>query len=243
MGLEPSGSGSSFPATLWTVVLSARDQSLPALTRLCETYRPAVYAFLRSRDVPAQEVDDVAQGFFEMVLQPDFLKDIDRSKGRFRSFLLAALRHFLSRNGEAARALKRGGGVPTLSLDATDGGAALHVADKDPQPDVMFDRAWGAALFSAALARLQAEASTAKRQELVRQVLPTLYGEGIEECHALIAERLGMNEGAVRIATHRIRLRFRQIVREELAATLADGADVDAELRELIGIMSRWNGT
>lgn len=231
--------GGTFPATRWTMVLSARDQALPALARLCETYQPPVHAFLRSHGVPPQDIEDLAQGFFVTVLQPGFLKQVAPEKGRFRSFLLASLRHYLGRQAAAAGALKRGGGLPHCPLHGERSEDGIQLAGGGLRPDEAFDVAWAKALLSAALKRLQAEAAWPARQALLAEVLPCLYGQAPAETHGRIAAKLGMREGAVRTAVHRIRQRLRQLIREELLATLPENADPEAEMRELASILAR----
>ncbi len=234
----PRRGGVAFPVTLWTMVLSAREESMPALTRLCETYQRPIKAFFRSAGCPRDDVDDLAQDFLVHILHPDVLKTVDPDKGRFRSFLLVCLRHYWSQVKAHGRTIKKGGRVIHVPLDTGPDQPGFEVAHTGLRPDQAFDVEWSRTVVQRAVRRLEAEAADPVRQRLVSHLLPVLYAKERIETQAELALQLGMTPGAVRIAIHRIRRRLRQLIIEELAATVGAGADLEKELRELQAILA-----
>lgn len=244
MWLQWKGTGVSrrFATTQWNVVLAARDgsdsQARQALEALCEAYWYPLYAYVRRRGHPADEARDLTQAFFADLLGRDFLGVIDQSKGRFRSFLLASLEHFLSHERDKERALKKGGGARTLSLDADIAETRYRHEPADPlTPELVFERRWGLTVMQRAMERLQTE--FADQTERFEHLKPCLTGANPDRFRD-VAVALGMTETAVKAAVHRLRQRYGRLLREEIAETVASAAEVDEEVRHLLGVIRPW---
>lgn len=234
--------------TQWSQVLAARDgsdtEARAALESLCQTYWQPLYAYIRQQGGSPEEASDLTQGFFAEFLEKDFLADVDPSKGRFRAFLLASLRHFLSHQRDQARTLKRGGGTHTLSLDT---GVAEERYSRDPAtgqtPDEVFERRWAMTVLDRAMARLRKE-STADADpnqfELLRQYLT---GSEPHAPYKQVAHSLGMSEGAVKTAVHRLRKQYGHSLRAEIAEIVSNPADVDDEVRHLLAVVRPQSGS
>ncbi len=234
---------SRFATTQWTVVLAARDgsesQARLALESLCEAYWFPLYAYIRRRGHAADEARDLTQAFFADLLGRDFLGAIDQSKGRFRSFLLASLEHFLSHERDKARALKVGGGTRTISLN-TDTAETLYRHEPADQltPELIFERRWGLTVMERAMKRLQAD--FAEQPERFEQLKPCLTGDNPDR-YREIAVALGLTENAVKAAVHRLRERYGRLLRDEVAQTVASEAEVDDEVRHLLKVIQPWH--
>ena len=186
-----------------------------------------------------EDAQDLTQEFFARLLARDSLAQVGPKKGKFRSFLLAALRHFLSDQRDRARAVKRGGGAEVLSLDALGGGGALSArTGRAPGCGEIYERRWAMTLLEQALNRLREESAAAGKTELFERLRSFVAGESDVTCGEAAAE-LGLSESAVRSAVHRLRERYRALVREEIAHTVADPAEIEAEIRYLITVMSQ----
>ncbi len=233
-----------FATTHWSVVLSAArhdtTRARNALAALCETYWPVLHAFVRRRGFPPQDAEDLTQEFFARLLQHNWVARADARKGRFRTFLLTALNRFLAGQWDKARAQKRGGGRPPMPLDSGAGGPGDPA---DPAgalaADLIYDRDWALALLERTLARLRAEFAQAGKAREFAQLKPFLTVARMEISYAQAAAAAGLSEGAARVAVHRLRKRYREVFREEIARTVADPAEVDAELRHLIAVLAR----
>ncbi len=231
-----------FAATHWTVVLAAARGEEPsraaaAMTELCRTYWYPLYAFLRRRGHEAHEAEDLTQEFFARLLGPHFLAAVDRRKGKFRSFLLAALKHFLADQRDRAAAQKRGGGQVVLSLDRLD--AETRYAREPAQdltPEKMFEKQWALSVLERVLSRLHDELVAEGKAALFEALKDTLTGAGAGG-YAALGGRLGMSEGAVKVAAHRLRRRYRALLREEIAQTVAGPDEVDDEIRYLLACL------
>lgn len=228
---------SSFHPTRWTLVLRARGEGVEAeaaLSDLCAAYYEPVVAFLR-RDGRGDDVArEKAHAFFETVLS-NGVGSPDRERGRFRSYLLGSLKHFLSKHRDASLAMKRGGGAEHVSLGAdsdTSPGLPMPGVEDDA---LAFDREWALALIARALTALEAE-NAGKSQTF--DLLKPWLGAGVTGSQADAARTLGISETAVKVAIHRLRARFRELIRAEVAATVNDPADVADELRHLIAVAS-----
>jgi RNA polymerase sigma-70 factor (ECF subfamily) len=237
---------SSFAPTRWTLVLRAKgtsEESQKALGELCECYWTPVFRFLRSQGQRDEEARELTQEFFARLLKRANLEAADPERGRFRSYLLGALKNFLHDSRDYQHRLKRGGGAPVLPLgnpDETGACPAFQVPDPaTPPPDAVFDRAWAMAVMDRALAGLEGEmaASGKARQFLVLK--PWLQGDYPALSQVAAAELLNLNEGAVKVAIHRLRKRFRELVRAELAQTVRAPDDVEGELRYLVEVLAR----
>jgi RNA polymerase sigma-70 factor (ECF subfamily) len=239
----PSGAGPArFATTHWSLVLAARDRAAPegreALAGLCGTYWYPLYAFVRRQGYPHDHAQDLTQEFFARLLERDYLQAVDRAKGRFRSFLLAACKHFLTNERDRSRAAKRGGGRPVLSLDL-DAGEARYRRETASSltPEKLFERRWALTVLDRVLARLRDESARAGKGELFEKLKTALTGEKNAARQAQLAEELGMSPGAVKTAVHRLRRRYRALLREEIAQTLDDPAQVEEEIRDLFAAL------
>jgi RNA polymerase sigma factor (sigma-70 family) len=232
-----------FATTRWSVVLTAqRDDStraFEALSSLCRAYWYPLYAFVRRKGHPPQDAQDLTQEFFARLLEKNWLADVSRERGRFRSFLLAAMKHFLANEWDKARAQKRGGGQAFITLDAASAETryALEPAD-NATPERIFERRWAMTLLDQVLARLRDEFSSAGKGELFEGLKATLTGGRNSQPYAELGAQLGLSEGAVKVAVHRLRLRYRELLREEISNTVGSEADVEEELRHLFAVLS-----
>jgi RNA polymerase sigma factor (sigma-70 family) len=235
------GDGAGFAATRWTVVLAAAGPKSGAarkraLEELAGAYWFPLYAYIRRQGRPAAEAEDLTQGFFARLLEKKSLAAADPQKGRFRSFLLASLKNFMANEWDRSVTLKRGGGKPLIALDALDAEAryAVEPAD-DLTPERLFERRWAMAVLDQVLARLEQEYRDRRAAETFEALKGCLAGAADAATHASVARRLGMTEGAVKVAAHRLRKRYRDILREEIAETVASPDLVDEEIRYLLG--------
>lgn len=231
----------AFAATRWTLVLRARGESVEgqaALSELCAAYYEPVLGFLRRSGRSEDAAREVAHEFFARLLARGGFAGPDPERGRFRSYLLGSVRYFLRDQHDLARREKRGGGAEHVSLDShSDDAPALQVADPAAEmDDAVFDREWALALMNRAVAALEAQ-HAGERAEQFAALRPWLMGEDAAS-HAETAARLGLSEGAVKVAVHRLRQRFRDLLKAEIAQTLADPAELDDELRHLCAALA-----
>jgi RNA polymerase sigma-70 factor (ECF subfamily) len=240
---RPSRRREEFSTTLWSVVLGAGnhdyEKATAALQRLCSIYWYPIYAFIRRRGSPTHEAEDLTQAFFEHLLQRQTLMRVDQSKGRFRSFLLAALTNFLNNEWDKRQTLKRGGKRQVVSLDeATVGGLYLEEFATNLPPEMMFDRLWASTLVEKALKLLREEYQTATNAPLLERLQPMLTQEIPDGLYVRLAAEFNAQPGAVKVALHRLRRRFGELLRREVALTLADRAALDGEVRYLLSVIS-----
>lgn len=229
----------SFDTTHWSVVTMAGNQLSPgameALDSLCKAYWYPLYAYARRRGLSGADAEDVTQEFFCRLVRKNYLASLDRTRGSFRSFLLASMNHLLLNEWEKARSLKRGGGHQFISLDgeeAEERYAREPVAHESPEKS--FDRHWTLTLLDRALGRLQDEfvlAGKFPQFEALKGFLSEIAGEGE---YPALAQKLGTDAGAVAVAVHRLRLRYREIVCAEVAQTVTSHADLKAEMSHLL---------
>ena len=227
-----------FPATRWSLVVAAGRDSSPgsdrALAELCDAYWYPVYAYLRRSGQDAEDSADLTQGFFAELLEKRYWQQADRERGRFRSFILIALRGFLSRRFERGAAQKRGGGAAPLSLDVADAeGRYRHEPASDSTPERIYERRWALTVLGHALRRLRQRYEADGRSELFEQLKPSLTGDAAGRPYSELAEDLGMTESAVKVAVHRLRRRYRDAIGQEIMQTVTDSSDIDAELASL----------
>ena len=233
--MSESSDARSFSATRWSVVLAAAGDAEDALATLCRAYWYPLYAFLRRQGLNTHDAEDVTQGFFAHIVETDALAQVDRAKGRFRTFLLASLKHFLADERDRAKAQKRGGGRAVISLDACEAEERYALEPRDElSPDKLFDRRWAIAVIERALARLDAEYSATGKGALFSALKPLLTAPGSARPYAEIGAEFGMNEGAVKVAVHRLRQRYGAALRAEIAETVGSADEVDEELRHLL---------
>lgn len=226
------------------MVLAAGVRSSPeaavALEALCRSYWYPIYAYIRRRGCQQAEAQDLTQGFFAMLLQRDDLRKADLQKGRFRSFLLTALKHFLTNEQQKAKARKRGGGKPVLSFDfdSAETKAELHPAETTT-PESVFNRHWALTLLENVQSTLAQEMVAAERGGLSEEMKPHLIGNPDAGKYADLGQRLGMSEAAVKMAMSRLRRRFRELLRREISQTVSSDEEIDDEIRELFDALRR----
>ena len=226
-----------FATTRWSMVSAAglsSPEAKQALADLCAAYWYPLYAFLRRKDLSPEDAQDTTQEFFVQLLERETLRRADRSRGKFRSFLLASLKHFLANRRRNAGTLKRGGGTKLFSLDFADGEERYRHEPADPRtPEAIFARRWALTVLEQTLQLLQAEFTRAGKGELFEAIKNHLGGQTRAENYRTLAEQLAMSEGAVKTAIHRLRKRYRELLHAEVAQTVSDPAEVKEELREL----------
>lgn len=235
---------SRFRTTRWSLVLAAAgihgSESREALAKLCEAYWYPLYAFVRQQGNGADEARDLTQAYFLTFLEQDHLSQVTPEAGRFRSFLLASLKHFLSKERIKERALKRGGGRVVLQVDLSDAEARFLARRSDGDtPEMAFERQWAATVLDRALSRLEAEAVASDRKELFTSLRGLVSGERGNTPYREIGERHGLSEGAVKVAVHRTRRRFGELLRAEIAETVANPDEIDEEVRYLLKSLQR----
>lgn len=232
-----------FQTTHWSLVLAAQDRTSPAarqaLGELCESYWYPLYAFIRRSGHNSEEARDLTQEFFARLLEKDYLADVDRERGKFRSFLLAACKHFLANERDRALAQKRGGGKTVLSFDAD---AAENRYSSEPQhtltPERLFERRWVLVLLQTVLNRLREEQVNAGKGEHFERLKGFLGGDRGPARYAESATALNTTQGALKVAVHRLRGRYRELLREEIARTVNDPSEVETEIRSLFAALA-----
>ena len=231
-----------FATTHWSVVLTAQrhdsTRAHAALSNLCQTYWYPLYAFVRRQGHGAHDAQDLTQEFFARLLEKNYLAVADRERGKFRSFLLASLKHFLANEWNRAQAAKRGGGQVIASLNETDaeGRYALEPADT-VTAEKIFERRWATTLLDQVVSRLRDEYGRAEKATLYGHLKQCLTVESRAVPYAELAARLEMSEGAVKVAVHRLRARYRELLREEIAQTVSSSGEVEEELRHLFAAL------
>ena len=225
-----------FATTRWTLVRAAGGaEAAGALEELCAAYWFPVYAYVRRRGFTREDAEDLTQGFFASLLARGDIAGLRRENGKFRAFLLAAVKHFLSNERDKLGRLKRGGGAAHLSLDWQEADTRFRLADESAlSPDAAYDREWATALLERVLARLEMDAVTAGDGERFGHLRSYLSFGREQIPYATAAAALGIDEGAVRVAVHRLRGRYRKRLRQEIARTLAAPDQVEEELRVLM---------
>jgi DNA-directed RNA polymerase specialized sigma24 family protein len=229
-----------FPATRWSLIVASRrqpnDDAGAALASLCEIYWYPLYAYARRRGLALEDAQDLTQGFFAVLLEKNYLADFDPARGRFRSFLLGAFKHFLAKKHHRDRARKRGGGCPLLSLDSEDAERRYAL---DPAhgltPEKIYDRRWALVLLDRALDRLRRESAPNGRFDRLSLFLT---GDPPNVSYLLLGGELGISEGAAKVAVHRLRGRFRESLRAEIAETVAGPEQITEEMHFLVSAMS-----
>jgi DNA-directed RNA polymerase specialized sigma24 family protein len=241
-GLSDGGLPRGFVTTHWSVVLAAKDQATPegaqALETLCRTYWYPLYAFIRGSGYAAHDAQDLTQGFFARLLAKDYLRVVERERGRFRTFLRMALKRFLANEWHKGRAEKRGGGDAPLTFDTALAEQRFQSDRSDAQgPDQIYDRRWALTLFEEAVGRLEREyAANGKSLEL-EQLKPHLTAARGQIPYAAVASMMHTSEGAARVAVHRLRKRFRELFRTVIADTVSAPEEIEEELRHVVRML------
>ena len=233
-----SAAARRFASTRWSLVAAAGQgpslEAQEALATLCHIYWYPLYAYARRHVPSAHDAQDLTQAFFAQLLEKEYLQAADPERGKFRSFLLTAFKHFLSKERARANAQKRGGGRCVLSLDFQMGESRYHLEPVDhATPERLYERGWALSILEQTLARLRQELANAGKEKLFECLKGALAGEGVQESYARIALELGLTESAIKVAVHRLRRRYQELLRAEIAQTVVAPEDVDEELRDL----------
>jgi RNA polymerase sigma-70 factor (ECF subfamily) len=239
--MHTQAGSSQFPTTRWTLVVAAGDphrtDARSALVSLCEGYWYPLYAYLRRRGYPAEEAQDLTQEFFTRVLEGRYLDRADPEKGRFRSFLLTSLKFFVADEQDRQRAQKRGGGL-VVPLEFPSGEARYQREPAhDETPERIFERRWALAVLDRVVEKLRHEFEKHGRPEHFERLKVFLLGQS-EAPYAALAREMNTSEGALKVAIHRLRKRYRELFRQEIADTVTDPAEVEPELRFLAAALT-----
>jgi len=233
----------TFVTTHWSVVLSARDQASPrsdeALEKLCRSYWYPLYAYARWQGRSPHDAEDLTQDFFARLLGKNYLKSVEPERGRFRTFLLVAFKRFLPDERDRAGAKKRGGGTIAVCFDTA---VAEGLYRNEPPPRLpaerMYERRWAMMLIEESMRRLREEFTAAGKHEEFERLKGFLAVSKADVSETAVTPEAGASDGAMRVAAHRVRKRFRQIFREEIAHTVARAEDVEEEIRHLLAVLS-----
>ncbi len=231
-----------FATTHWSVVMAAGHPKSAgyqqALETLCKTYWFPLYVYLRRQGYDSHQAEDYTQAFFAGLLARRGLRLADPKRGKFRSFLLTSLKHFLSNERARARAKKRGGGRKVLSLDFQNAESQYALEPRDElSPEKLFERSWALTVLARTMARLQAEAVSTNKRKLFDHLKIFLTAEKSSIPYRDVAAELDMTEGAVRVAIHRLRRRYRELLRDEIAQTVTSDDQIDEEIRDLFAAL------
>jgi DNA-directed RNA polymerase specialized sigma24 family protein len=235
-------SRSKFQTTSWSLVLAAAvdptTDSRRALETLCQIYWSPVYAFIRRNGHSLEQAQDLTQGFFTLLLEKNYLRDADRERGRFRSFLLTSVKHFLANEWDKANALKRGGGRIMLSIDTAETEAwYAPAAVEHTTPEDIFERRWALSLLEQVMARLRADFVAAGRAGEFDRLVVFLNREPDAESYEAVAGQMGVSAGALRMSAFRLRRRYRNLLRAEIAQTVSTPEETDEEIRFLLSTL------
>jgi len=233
--------GAQFTTTHWTVVLAAKgvpaERQAAALEQLCRTYWHPLYSYIRRRGNGPEDAQDLTQEFFARLLEKQWLEGVEKNGSRFRSFLLTALNGFLANQHDRAQAAKRGGGQQVISLDAAEAERCYLLEPAASAPEQVFDRRWALTVLDRAFTRMKEETTATGRTRQFEALNPFLSHEPEAGEYAAVAKELQASAGAVGVLVHRLRARYRELVRAEIAETLADPSQLDAEMADLFSVL------
>ena len=238
-----SADAGRFATTRWSVVIAAGDSTSPrhreALSTLCQRYWFPLYAYLRRRGYDIHQAEDSTQAFFALMLEKHYLDKVKPVPGKFRSFLLTALKHFLANERDHARAQKRGGGRTILSLNFEDAeNQYTHEPANDLSPEKLFEKSWALTVLERTMDQLEAELARKGKETLFEHLRVYLAVDANAIPYCEVAAKLGMTEGTARVATHRLRKRCRELLRDEIAQTVTSEDEIDDEIRGLFEALS-----
>ena len=242
--LVPTVTSDTFATTRWTLVLTAggdgSSQSRNAMAELCALYWYPLYAFIRRKGHDPDRAQDLTQGFFARLLERNIVQTADRQRGRFRAYLLGALQHFLADERDREHALKRGGGHVTISrdLETAEQRYALEPAH-DLTPERLFDRRWASTVIALVMAELRRQFVAEGKADLFERLKPFLVSDPSDATQAQAATELGISPGAARVALHRMRRRYGELLREQIAETVSSPDQIDEEIRDLFAAIRR----
>lgn len=233
----------AFDTTHWSVVLKAggdtSTQVQAALENLCRAYWYPLYAYVRRHGHNVEDAQDLTQQFFARLLERKYFRLADRARGRFRTFLLTSLKNFLINEWKHASRQQRGGGCHHISMDGSELETRFMAEpSNDRSPDKAFERQWALVLLGRVLDQLQAEFASTGRGQVFEELKPYLTGEDVEGSYAEVGRRLGMTEGNIKVTVHRLRQRYRELLKKEIFRTVDDPDIVDEEIRHLIAALS-----
>ena len=243
--LDPTRSGTGrFATTHWSMVLAAGSPGSPryhqALETLCKTYWFPVYLYLRQHGHNAHQAEDYTQGFLTYLLEKRALHRADPTCGRFRSFLLGTLKHFLTGERDRAKTQKRGGGCKMLSLDFAEAETRYAIQPVDDlSPERLFDKYWALTVLNRTVGKLKAESENAGKQNQFSALKIYIASEGNSVPYRDVTAKLEMTEGAVKVAVHRLRKRYRELLRDEIAQTVDTEDQIDDEIQALFSAVAR----
>jgi DNA-directed RNA polymerase specialized sigma24 family protein len=240
---DGSAGGKWFTTTHWSIVLAAKQsdalKSQTALEQLCRTYWYPLYAYVRRRGNNPHDAQDLTQGFFARLLEDNFLGRVQSDKGKFRSFLLATMNHFLANEKDRAGAAKRGGGREILSLDAEPAEDRYKFEpSSDVTAEVLYERRWAWTILERALKRLREEFAKAGKAEQFDHLKGFLEGETGSGEYVELAQVMGTTPSSLAVSVHRLRQRYQELVRAEIADTVASPADIEEEMRSLLAALA-----
>jgi DNA-directed RNA polymerase specialized sigma24 family protein len=242
-GASTTAGPRAFPPTRWSVVLAARQpqsaESAAALEAICRAYWYPLYAYVRRAGQSPADAQDLTQEFFCRLIERHWLAAADPEKGKLRTFLIVALKKFMSNEWRRASAARRGGGQPQVPLDTVFAESRYAADNHALAPDETFDQQWALTLLDLTINRLREEFAAAGKPGDFDTLKGCLMAERGSIAYAAVAAGLGITEGAARVAAHRLRKRFRELYREEISQTLAEGADLEAEMRHLAAALAR----
>jgi len=233
-----------FVTTHWSLVLTAARQDTrsarKALEDLCRTYWLPLYTYVRRRGLSVEDAQDLTQAFFAKLLERQWLACAEEARGRFRTFLLTAMERFLANEWDKERALKRGGGMVKVPIQLDTAETRYGVDPQDTRtPEQAFEYQWATTLLEQVLNRLERDYQQRGQGSFFAALKPTLVGERGDQPYAALAVQLGMSESAVKVAVHRLRQRYRELLRAEVGQTLAAPEEIEAEMRYLFGVLAR----
>lgn len=237
------GHNPEFTTTNWSgvsaVMDAAPERAFEALERLCTRYWFPIYAFIRRQGHPVHEAEDLTQGFFQFVIERQMLREANREKGRFRSFVLGSLTNFLNNHRDKQSALKRGGGHTIVSMDEQLAEDLLaREEDSSASPDQSFDRRWAVTLVRRVMENLRVEQSARGRLEIFSALQPHLTNEPAAADYTQMGAELHMEPDTLKVSLHRLRRRFGELLRHEVAHTVARPEDVEEEIRYLVAVLA-----
>ena len=234
--------GADFRTTSWSLILAAASEpntaARQALATLCQTYWHPVYAFIRRNGCDPDRAQDLTQEFFSILIEKNYLEDADRRRGRFRSFLLTSVKHFLANEWDKARALKRGGGQVPISIDANEAERWYVPAVADEiTPETLFERRWAVSLLERVMAKLRSEYAASGKENLFAS-LEVFLNHDSDEGYEELAARMNTSAGALRMSVLRMRKKYRSLLRAEIAETVESHEEIDEEIRFLVSSLS-----
>ena len=240
----PGSATSKFRTTSWTLVLAAGAKGTPtsqeALAQLCRAYWQPIYVFIRRKGHSPDQAQDLTQGFFAVLLEKNYLADADRQRGRFRSFLLTSVKHFLANEWDRSHALKRGGFQDSIPIDPVEAETWYAPQAVEQQtPGTLFERRWAVSVLERAMEKLRAEFARAGKTEHFDRLAAFLNRADAEARYATLAAQMGISPGALRIAVHRMRRRYKILLRAEIAETVSEPEQIQDEIRFLLSALSR----